>query len=75
MKNEIEECIQRKLRIYFEQLGSAQASQVLGMVSRETESSTIKFVLCHTNSNKSETAKILGISRATLNKKIALYNL
>lgn len=75
MRDEIEDCIQRKLKIYFEQLSGEKASQVLNMVSREAESSTIKFVLNRTNSNKSETAKILGISRATLNKKIALYKI
>ena len=73
MTNELEECIKRKLKVYFEQLGNEKGSQVLNMVTRITESTTIKFVLDKVDNNKSEAAKILGISRSTLAKKILLY--
>jgi len=45
------------------------------MVTQQAESATIKFVLDKVNQNQSEAARILGINRATLKKKVSLYNL
>lgn len=75
MKDELEQCIKNKLIAYFEKLADENASSVLDMVNRQTESGTIKFVLDKVNNNKSAAARILGISRATLKKKILLYKL
>ncbi len=68
-------CINTKLRYYFEQLNGEQASSVLKMVIQESEVITIKFVLDMVAKNQSEAARILGINRATLSKKIKLYKL
>ncbi len=68
-------CIDAKLRRYFQQLNGECANGVHKMVMQESESLVIKFVLEHTERNHSQTAKILGINRGTLKKKIKLYNL
>jgi Fis family transcriptional regulator len=56
-------------------LNGESANGVLKMVSHQSESATIKFVLDKVNQNHSEAARILGINRATLKKKASLYNL
>ncbi|HCX13221.1 MAG TPA: hypothetical protein DHJ28_02960 [Gammaproteobacteria bacterium] len=45
------------------------------MVTQETESVTIKFVLDRVEQNQSKAARILGMNRGTLKKKIELYKL
>jgi len=45
------------------------------MVTQQAESATLNYVLDQVNQNHSEAARILGINRATLKKKIALYQL
>lgn len=68
-------CINIKLERYFKQLNGEQANGVHKMVMQEIEPVVIKFVLDFTQQNQSQAAKILGINRGTLNKKIALYKL
>jgi Factor for inversion stimulation Fis, transcriptional activator len=68
-------CINAKLDRYFEQLNGESTSGVFKMVLQETESATIKFVLDRVEQNQSEAARILGMNRGTLKKKIELYKL
>ncbi|EEZ80106.1 helix-turn-helix domain-containing protein [Candidatus Thioglobus sp.] len=68
-------CINAKLERYFEQLNGESANGVFKMVMQETESVTIKFVLDAVEQNQSEAARILGMNRGTLKKKIELYKL
>jgi len=68
-------CINAKLDRYFEQLNGEKVSGVFKMVTQETESATIKFVLDRVEQNQSEAARILGMNRGTLKKKIELYEL
>jgi Fis family transcriptional regulator len=67
-------CINAKLARYFSQLCGEQGGNVHKMVMSEVESVVIMHVLKRAK-NQSEAAKILGLSRATLKKKIELYNL
>ncbi|MBT4123003.1 MAG: Fis family transcriptional regulator [Candidatus Ruthia sp.] len=68
-------CINAKLNLYFDQLNGESTSGVFKMVMQETESATIKFVLDKVEQNQSEAARILGMNRGTLKKKIELYKL
>ncbi|HIG88447.1 helix-turn-helix domain-containing protein [Candidatus Thioglobus sp.] len=68
-------CINAKLDRYFEQLNGESTSGVFKMVLQETELATIKFVLDRVEQNQSEAARILGMNRGTLKKKIELYKL
>jgi Fis family transcriptional regulator len=56
-------------------LNGESANGVFKMVMQETESVTIKFVLDAVEQNQSEAARILGMNRGTLKKKIELYKL
>jgi Fis family transcriptional regulator len=64
-----------KLNRYFKQLDGEKASGVLKMVVQESEAITIKFILDKVKQNQSEAAKILGMNRGTLKKKIELYKI
>ena len=75
MNTDLPACINAKLDRYFEQLNGEKISGVFKMVLQETESATIKFVLDRVGQNQSEAARILGINRGTLKKKIELYKL
>ena len=71
----LQECIKDSLEKYFSDLNGETSNGVFKMVTQQTESATIKFVLDKVNQNQSEAARILGINRATLKKKVSLYNL
>ena len=71
----IQDCIKDNLEKYFSDLDGESSNGVFKMVTQQTESATIKFVLDKVNQNQSEAARILGINRATLKKKASLYNL
>ena len=75
MNTDLPACINAKLDRYFEQLKGEKVSGVFKMALQETESATIKFVLDRVEQNQSEAARILGMNRGTLKKKIELYKL
>ena len=75
MNTDLPACINAKLNLYFDQLNGESTSGVFKMVMQETESVTIKFVLDMVEQNQSEAARILGMNRGTLKKKIELYKL
>ena len=71
----IQDCIKDNLEKYFTDLNGEPSNGVFKMVTQQAESATIKFVLDKVNQNQSEAARVLGINRATLKKKVSLYNL
>ena len=71
----LQDCIKDNLEKYFSDLNGETSNGVFKMVTQQTESATIKFILDKVNQNQSEAARILGINRATLKKKVSLYNL
>jgi len=71
----LQDCIKDNLEKYFADLNGETSNGVFKMVTQQTESATIKFVLDKVKQNQSEAARILGINRATLKKKVSLYNL
>ena len=74
-QRDLQDCINDKLGKYFSDLNGEKANGVFKMVTNQVESTTLKFVLDKVNQNHSEAARILGINRATLKKKVDLYKL
>ncbi len=74
-QRDLRDCINYKLEKYFIDLNGQKSNGVFKMVTQEAEAATLKFVLDKVNQNHSEAARILGINRATLRKKAALYKL
>lgn len=67
--------VRQSLQQYFAQLDGQTPANIYGMVIAEVEKPLIEMVLQLTNGNQSKAAKILGISRGTLRKKMALYGI
>ena len=67
--------VQRSLQNYFANLGDEQPTNLYNMVLAEVEVPLLKMVMRYTNNNQSRAAKILGISRGTLRKKLAIYKI
>ena len=67
--------IQQSLQNYFMQLDGQDPANLYNMVLAEIELPLLKVVMRYTNGNQSKAAKILGISRGTLRKKLAIYQI
>jgi len=67
----VRQCLQQ----YFTQLDGTTPSNLYSMVLTEVEKPLIEMVLKLTNGNQSKAALILGISRGTLRKKMAIYSI
>jgi Fis family transcriptional regulator, factor for inversion stimulation protein len=71
----LSKCVEALIANYFVKLEECKLSDLYQVVLREVEVPLFKAVIEHTNGNQSKAASILGISRGTLRKKIAEYNL
>lgn len=71
----LRECVRDALNSYFKQLDGHTASDLYQMVLAEVEKPLLETVMQHTEGNQSRASTILGISRSTLRKKLAIYNL
>ena len=60
---------------YLSQLKDHTVSGLYHMVIAEVERPLLEAVLRHVGNNQTKAAEILGISRSTLRKKLAKYNL
>ena len=65
--------VEQSLKDYFGQLDGQSPSNLWGLVMAEVEKPLIEMVLRLTHRNQSKAAIILGISRGTLRKKMAIY--
>ena len=71
----LEETLVECLDIYFQHLGEQKPHAVLAMVTEVIEKPTITYVIKKTGGNISKASEILGITRATLRKKISKYKI
>ncbi|OGT69382.1 MAG: Fis family transcriptional regulator [Gammaproteobacteria bacterium RIFCSPHIGHO2_12_FULL_45_9] len=67
--------VQLALQRYFTQLEGAEPADLYNLVLAEMELPLLKMVMRYTNYNQSKAAKVLGLSRGTLRKKLATYRL
>lgn len=65
------ECVSRSMRSYFRHAGEQPAGDLYHLVISEVEAPLLREVLRHTAGNLSRASELLGISRATLRKKLA----
>ncbi|MCH9699322.1 MAG: Fis family transcriptional regulator [Gammaproteobacteria bacterium] len=63
------------IEVYFEDLDGEEVTNLYSMVIDEVEKGLLQAVLQRSNSNQSEAARILGISRTTLRKKMETYDI
>ena len=67
--------VKANLEQYFQDLNGTKATAVYPMVIAEVERSLFSVVMDQAKGNQSKAAKILGLSRSTLRKKLKIYGL
>lgn len=63
------------MKRYFNDLNGEEARGVYQMVLGEVEKPLLEAVLKHTDENQSKAAKVLGINRSTLRKKLQRHGI
>jgi len=71
----LQESVQHTLQQYITNLDGQSPSNLYELVLKEVEKPLLEMVLKFTGDNQSKAAIILGISRGTLRKKMAIYGL
>ncbi|MFC1684475.1 DNA-binding transcriptional regulator Fis [Pseudomonadota bacterium] len=71
----LREQVRTALRNYFQQLNGHGTNNLHQMVMAEVERPLLESAMEYTGGNQSRAAEILGISRSTLRKKLALYDI
>ena len=71
----LRECVRDALLSYFRQLDGHAASDLYRLVMTEVEPPLLETVMQHTQGNQTRAAALLGITRSTLRKKLAIYGL
>ena len=71
----LSETVHHGLNGYFHDLDGAEPSDLYQLVIGEVERPLLQSLMAHTRNNQSKTARILGINRATLRKKLQRYGM
>ena len=71
----LSKCVQDALRFYLENMAGHDVVNLYALVLEEVERPMFETVLDHTNGNLSHAAKMLGLTRATLRKRLAAYGI
>jgi Fis family transcriptional regulator, factor for inversion stimulation protein len=71
----LSECVRNALRFYFRNLDGYEVNDLYQLVIREVEQPLIETVLEYTEGNQTQAARLLGISRSTLRKKVVHHQI
>ena len=74
-KKPLGSAVQTALMCYFQDLDGHAPGNLYDMVLSEVERPLFETVMRHTRGNQSKAAKILGINRSTLRKKLEQYGI
>lgn len=75
IKKPLNEHVRDVLKDYFDDLDGQLTTNLYNLVINEVERPLLESVLDFTKNNQSTAAKILGVSRGTLRKKMQQYDL
>jgi Fis family transcriptional regulator len=71
----LKEQVRIALERYFAELDGESVTGLYALVVAEVEKPLLETVLNHTGGNQSKAAKVLGLSRSTLRKKLKQYGI
>ena len=71
MQPALRECVARAVRRYLVDMGDCDTDNLYRLVLAEVEGPLLAEVMRHCGGNQSHAAHVLGITRATLRKKLA----
>ncbi len=74
-QDSIRSCVNMALSDYFKTMDGHEMAGLYELVLQEVEPPLLENVMRHSRGNQSKAAKILGINRGTLRKKLKLYNM
>ena len=74
-KQPLSNAVRVAMDLYFQDLDDGPPGNLYHMVIHEVERPLLEAVMQHAQGNQSQAAKILGINRATLRKKLAEHGL
>jgi Fis family transcriptional regulator len=75
MSTEIGDCVRRSLNRYFRDLDGETPHAIYDMVIASVEKPMLEVVMKQSQGNQTIAAEVLGISRSTLRRKLAQYNM
>ena len=75
MDRNLQDKIETLLDNYFKDLDGEKPNDVYNMVLRSVEKPLLIYIMNYAQGNQTKAAKILGLNRNTLRKKLELYNL
>ncbi|MBE0436008.1 MAG: Fis family transcriptional regulator [Methylomicrobium sp.] len=67
--------VKQAIELYFSQLNGHDAAGLHAMVIGEVEKPLLEVTLQHAGYNQTKAAKVLGLSRSTLRKKMDQYGI
>lgn len=70
----ISDAVDDALQEYFNQLNGHDCNGLYDLVLAEVERPLLRCVMGHCDGNQTKAAKVLGINRGTLRKKLKLYD-
>jgi Fis family transcriptional regulator len=71
----LRECVREALGNYLTHLNGHPVSNLYDLVLAEVERPLLETVMRHTHGNQTHAAALLGMSRSTLRKKLAQYDI
>lgn len=74
-KQPIRRSVQSALELFLDDLNGHEVNDLYHMVLGEVEPALLNVVMQHVDGNQSQAAEMLGITRATLRKKLKHYGL
>ncbi len=67
--------VEHSVQDYFKQLNGEEVTGIYDMVLKETERPLLEVTMREAGGNQTRAAKLLGINRNTLRKKLSRYGL
>lgn len=71
----LRECVRDAVERYFQALDGHECERLFDMVICEVEKPLLEATLEHTHGNQAKAARLLGLNRGTLHKKLIGHNL